>query len=35
MDNPNLTNMIDEDRLDRYILYFLVIWDNKNTQELK
>ena len=29
--NPNLTDMINECRLDKYILYFLVLWDKKNT----
>ena len=31
-DNPNLIDVINECRLDKYILYFLVVWDKKNTQ---
>ena len=29
--NPNLTDIINENRLDEYILYFLVLWDKKKT----
>ena len=33
--NPNLTDMINGNRLDEYILYLLVLWDKKTLNNLK
>ena len=33
--NPNFTDMINGNRLDEYILYFLVLWDKKKLNNLK
>lgn len=35
MDNPKLTNMLNGNKLDEYILYNLVFWDKKKLNNLK